>query len=324
MAVYNGRRYLREAVESVMHQTDLPHELLVVDDGSTDGSLEILDELTPSFPIRVFRQDHAGQSAARNHGIREAEGEFIAFLDQDDTWYPQHLELLCAPMSEDPGVGWVYSDFDEMDDESRTVTLSFLETRAIDHPKRSLDACLAADLMVLPSASVIRRATCEALGGFDERLRGYEDDDLYVRAFRSEWRLVFREDSLTRFRVHGSSSSANARFAESRIYFSQKLRATVPDDRRLNRYYMRDVVAPRFFTIFLDEYVRAVSDEDWPAARRALHGIRHFGDLRRASGSLRLKLLLLHNPKWFRRVLQVNDALPTSLKLTNNPAIRLR
>ncbi len=88
----------------------------MVDDGSTDGSLEELEGLPPApFPVRVLRQANAGQSAARNAAARQAEGEFLAFLDQDDHWHPRHLEELVAPLVDDPSVGWVYSDFDEMD-----------------------------------------------------------------------------------------------------------------------------------------------------------------------------------------------------------------
>jgi len=93
LPVWNGRRFLRDAVRSVAAQTLPPGELIVVDDGSTDGSLAELEGLPPApFPVRVLRQENAGQSAARNLAARQAEGEYLAFLDQDDQWHPQHLE----------------------------------------------------------------------------------------------------------------------------------------------------------------------------------------------------------------------------------------
>ena len=71
--------------------------------------------------------------------------------------------------------------------------------------------------MVVPSASVVRRAAFEEVGGFDETLRGYEDDDLYVRGFRAGWRFAFHAEALTAFRVHDSSDSVSGRFIESRV-----------------------------------------------------------------------------------------------------------
>ena len=99
LPVFNGRTFLREAVQSVMNQTLPPVELIVIDDGSTDGSREVVEAITDApFPIRVLQQANRGQSAARNLAASQAQGEYLAFLDQDDRWYPRHLELLVAPL----------------------------------------------------------------------------------------------------------------------------------------------------------------------------------------------------------------------------------
>jgi glycosyltransferase involved in cell wall biosynthesis len=322
--LHNGAPHLAEAVASVTAQTRLPDELVVVDDGSTDNGIALIQTLSAPFPIRLVRQQRAGQSSARNRGVATAVGELLAFLDQDDTWHPQHLEVLCRPFVENATVGWVYGDFDEIDATGRTVTLSFLAERAIGHPRRSLEACLGENLMVIPSASVVRRTAFEALGGFDEQLQGYEDDDLYVRAFRAGTPMVFEPRSLTRFRVHPTSSSANGRFAESRLYFTKKLRQTVDDDHRLNRYYFRDVIAPRFFRESLDDYIRAVSDEDWETAQRRLDDLAYFAQLHRDHAALRWKVALVRNPRLFRWVLRANESIPFRPRSLSNPLLRLR
>ncbi|MET1000230.1 MAG: glycosyltransferase [Acidimicrobiia bacterium] len=322
--VYNGRRHLAEAVESLATQTRPPVELIVIDDGSSDDGPAVLEAVDAPFPIRIVRQARAGQSTARNRGVELAQGELLAFLDQDDTWHPHHLEAMCAHFEDAPLVGWVFSDFDEIDEDGRTVTLSFLRENSVQHPRRTLTACLAQNLMVIPSASVMRRSMFTALGGFDEQLQGYEDDDLYVRAFRAGWQLVFEPQSLTRFRVHPSSSSANSRFAESRRRFCDKLELTVPDDRRLSRYYMRDVVAPRFFQDALNDYVRAVGQRDWDGAQARLLDLDHFAALHRNHATLRWKLTALRNPQLFRRMLRANDAIPFSPRIMRDSAFRLR
>lgn len=323
MPLFDGRRYLREAVESVLSQTAVPGELIVVDDGSSDGAVAQLDGIRAPFPVRVLHQARLGQSAARNLGVSATDAELVAFLDQDDVWHPEHLAELCAPFHDDSEVGWVYSDFDEVDEEGRLVTRSFIEERGLVHPRRSLTECLVEDLMVIPSASVMRRSMFEAIGGFDPVLQGYEDDDLYVRTFRAGWHLVFLPRSLARFRVHAASSSTEPRFIESRRLFSQKLLETVPDDRRLNRTYSRDVIAPRFLRAALNDYVSAVSGKDWRAARRIRPELWHFASIHRHRTAIRCKLALVWNPRICRVVLRVIGSLPFG-RGRRDPVYRLR
>jgi glycosyltransferase involved in cell wall biosynthesis len=328
LPVFNGRRFVLGAVRSVLAQSLPPCELIVVDDGSTDGSLEELASLSPApFPVRILRQANAGQSAARNAAAREATGEYLAFLDQDDHWHPRHLEELVAPLAADPAdsdIGWAYCDFDEMDVEGNLVTRAFLRTLGVPHPKRTIYECVAGDLMVLPSASVLRRAAFEQAGGFDETLCGYEDDDLFVRFFRLGWDHVFVARPLLRFRVHTSGSSTSPRFLESRVRYAAKLMAILPDDSRMFRYYVSLAIAPRFFLTSLDDYVRSCSARDWEGARRALAAVNHFAALRRPSLRLRWKLSWIQRPRLFRLLLALNDRLPHRMKLNRNPTVTLR
>lgn len=325
LPVFNGRRFLRDAVQSVIAQSLPPLELIVVDDGSTDDSLAELEGLAPApFPIRILQQANKGQSAARNLAAHQAEGEYFAFLDQDDRWYPQHLEMLVAPLVANAAVGWSYSDFDEMDFDGNVVTRSFMRAAGLSHPKRTIFECVAGDVMVLPSASVLRRTAFEQAGGFDEALCGYEDDDLFVRFFRLGWEHVFVESSLVRFRVHSNGSSTSRAFIESRMRYSAKLENMLPDDTRMLRYYVSDAIAPRFFQTSLDDYVRACSDRDWEAARVALEVVNHFGRLRRPSLRLRWKLFWIQRPRLFRMLIALNEGLPYRARFIRNPTVTLR
>lgn len=91
---YNAGRFLRETLDSILAQTRKPLEVIVVDDGSTDGSAAVADSFGP--PVRVMRQPNQGESVARNHGLHEAKGDWVAFLDADDVWTPRKLELQLA------------------------------------------------------------------------------------------------------------------------------------------------------------------------------------------------------------------------------------
>ncbi len=325
LPVFNGRRFLRSAVQSVIGQTMLPVELIVVDDGSTDGSLEEIESLTDApFPIRILRQANQGQSAARNLAAKQAEGEYLAFLDQDDIWDPRHLELLVAPLVANPAAGWSHCDFDEIDFDGHLVTRSFLRTAGVSHPKRTIFECVAGDLMIPPSASFLRRTAFEQAGGFDETLSGYEDDDLFVRIFRLGWETVFVETPLVRFRVHTKGSSTSPRFIDSRVRYAAKLEAMLPDDPRMMRYYYRDGIAPRFFLTSLDDYVRACSTRDWESAEAILKVVNHFAAKRRASLRLKWKLAWIQNPRFFRFLLAVNDRLPYRARFIANPTVHLR
>ena len=167
--LYNGAAFIEQALRSVLEQTRPAAEIIVVDDGSTDDGAAIVERIARDHPIRLLRKQNGGQSSARNFGIAHANGDLIALLDQDDVWYPNHLERLIAPFLEPrtTELGWVYSNLDEIDVHGNVVFRSFLSTMDVDHPKRDLLSCLRANMFVVPSASLFSRRAFNAVGGFD-------------------------------------------------------------------------------------------------------------------------------------------------------------
>lgn len=120
--VYNVSRYLSRCIESILSQTFLSFELLLIDDGSTDGSATLADEWSRRDKrIRVFHQTNAGVSAARNRGLDEAEGRFICFVDADDWVYPSYLDALYAALPEQEGEGLVIEGFVEVSPEGEAL-----------------------------------------------------------------------------------------------------------------------------------------------------------------------------------------------------------
>jgi GT2 family glycosyltransferase len=211
-----------------------------------------------------LRKANGGQSSARNFGVGHSASALIGFLDQDDLWYPGHLATLVKPFRKPTAMplGWVYSDLAEIDETGGMMRHSILKGAPIEHPKRTLVGCLEADMFILPSASLIRREAFEAVGGFDEHLCGYEDDDLFLRMFRAGYGNTFLDEPLSAWRIHAASTSHTARMAESRRMYMQKLINLFPDDIHRGFHYQKHLIAPRFVRCNIGAYVQAFRISD--------------------------------------------------------------
>lgn len=304
--VFNGRDYVETAVRSVIAQTLQPVELFLVDDGSIDGSQSVLEAIDTPFPKYVLHQKRQYQSAARNMAAAKATGKYLAFLDHDDLWYPKHLEKLIAPMEADDRIGWVYSDMDEIDTEGNLVALNTLRgySPSVAHPKTNIFEMLGSDMFIFPSAAAVRRSAFLGVGGFDERLSGYEDDDLFLRLFRAGWLNVYLPESLLRYRRHASSSSFSERMWQSRDIYAGKLIDSFPDNPHLVRFFVRDIIAPRFFQSAKAEYLRHLPHRRWIQCSMSVELMCRFLKLRRVPLGFRrasyyLLLRLMAFPRFF-------------------------
>jgi glycosyltransferase involved in cell wall biosynthesis len=276
--LYNGARWIEQSMRSVLAQTLAPDEFIVVDDGSTDDGPRIVERLAQSHPIRLLGKPNGGQSSAGNFGVAHSASALIALLDQDDAWYPHHLATLIKPFRKPRGVplGWVYSDLDEIDERGGMVNKRLLNLiRRVnllprENPKRSLSACLSNDLFILPSASLISRGAFEAVGGFDECLCGYEDDDLFLRLFRAGYDNVFIDEPLSQWRIYQTLTSYTYRMARSRMIYAMKLFEQFPNDRPRRRYWSRDCIAPRFVYQTLGDFLKALETRDTEMFRTAV------------------------------------------------------
>jgi glycosyltransferase involved in cell wall biosynthesis len=166
---FNRRPWLAKTLASVNSQTSADHEIVLVDDGSTDGTAEWVRRTFPE--VRVMRlARNQGPAAARNHGIERARGELIAFLDSDDLWREDYLETLTAEFR-DPRVVLVFSNYSSIDAKGRVI-----RRRCVPRAPAGLSAA------ALTSASMMRRTAVMAAGGFDLGFRRlFEDTDLFIR-----------------------------------------------------------------------------------------------------------------------------------------------
>jgi glycosyltransferase involved in cell wall biosynthesis len=185
---YNAAAYIGATLRSVFAQTFQQFEILVVNDGSSDTpALE--RALQPYLSrIRYMKQENRGPSAARNVAIREAQGKYVAFLDSDDLWHPDHLANQVATLENDPSLGLVYSNGLHIV-EDRPVSVTF--DRTVQSEPVTFEALLREDCTVGTSSTVaVRQAILEA-GLFDEGFRRCEDFDLWLRMAHNGVRMTF-------------------------------------------------------------------------------------------------------------------------------------
>lgn len=187
--VYNGERFLREALESVAAQTMAVHELIVVDDGSTDASASVA---LACAGVTLILQANAGPSAARNTGILRASGDAVAFLDADDLWLPEKLERQVAHLEGDVGI--VLARHWHRVEPGTEVPPAV--QRVIDRDGKSGG---------IPSGWLVTRAAIESVGLFDERLRLGEDVDWLARARDAGVVTVELREQLLVRRFHGNN-----------------------------------------------------------------------------------------------------------------------
>jgi glycosyltransferase involved in cell wall biosynthesis len=205
---YNQPRYLAYALESVQLQDYPSTEVIVVDDGSEDATHEVLERYESS--VRCIRQRHQGLSAARNAGYREAQGEFILFLDSDDGLRPDAISRFVAAMEEQPELGLVYSAWQQIGEDETQV---FGEV----HPNvagKVLKQLLLREFYFYPSAAVIRRGCLSGVPPFNESLKWGEDADLWLRLAKAGWAFGYIDEPLVRYRVHEGSMTASVTAAQ--------------------------------------------------------------------------------------------------------------
>jgi len=198
----NDAAYIREALDSVFGQTLPPEEIIVADGGSTDGTADILN----SYRGRLtwFRQEGKGVSAAKNQAVARTRGEYIAFLDADDLWYPEKLERQTALLDRCPEYGFCSSDVDFFDESGVFIH------GAIGTEKQPRSGYVFDELFVnnfISSATIMLRRFCfDRVGGFDENIRFAEDTEMWLRVAK-EFRLGYIPEVLAAYRVRRSSRS---------------------------------------------------------------------------------------------------------------------
>jgi glycosyltransferase involved in cell wall biosynthesis len=194
---FERRDYALEAVRSALGQTWGEVEVLVVDDGSTDGTAEAVQALGDPR-VRCIRKEHSGIAATRNRGVEEARGGFLAFLDSDDLWVPEKLERQMPRFRED--TGFVYARYRSVR-EGKT-----LRSKPIGGPSGRIFHALLRRIFVQTSTAVVRREAARAAGPFDESLSYSDEYDFFLR-LAERFPCGFVDEDLVIYRIHEGNES---------------------------------------------------------------------------------------------------------------------
>jgi glycosyltransferase involved in cell wall biosynthesis len=274
MAAYNHASYIAQAITSVLSQSWQDLELIVIDDGSTDRTREVVTAFAD--PVRYIYQENQGQGGARNTGIAHARGEFISFLDDDDLWLPDCLETVVAVLRSHPEVGALYAACQVIDSEG--YPLPQIMSRVV--PTGEMYDALVEGGWFPPLVVTVSKSVLDDVGPLDLSLRGTDDWELWLRV-ANKYPFMGISDVVALYRMHGGGLSANTEHM-----LTDKKKA-------INKHFGPEEGDPA----------------TWPTIRRRayggayrLAGLAHMEARNMAAGQARLKQALLYYPEFTQRI----------------------
>lgn len=208
---YNAEKYIVETIESVINQTYSNWELIVVNDGSTDSSLQKIDEfVNQGFKIEVFNKKNTGVSDTRNYGLKKAKGEFITFLDADDIWYADYLNKQLDLL------------------QTSSFELSYTACKLVDEKGRDLNKIIKgestpslkdfliqkANYNTNPSGVVYKKICFDHFLGFDINLSNNADQDILIQMLGKGYDIGYVDEILWDYRIHDNNMSKNIEVLE--------------------------------------------------------------------------------------------------------------
>lgn len=216
--VYNGEKYIEECLRSVYQQSYHRIEIILIDDGSTDNSLNLINQ----FPgeKKVISQQNTDVSQARNVGIQNADGQFIAFLDQDDVWENAKLEKQVHAFRENPDTDLVFTDsfkFNDKGDRRHPRDKHEIASRLND---QNLFSTLVRKNILMPSAVMIKKESIEKAGLFDSSFKTCGDYEMWLRMAAMGMKFKYLPEPLALYRQHAENT-----YKKSEIMHEDRLKA---------------------------------------------------------------------------------------------------
>ncbi|RMG06218.1 MAG: glycosyltransferase, partial [Cyanobacteria bacterium J055] len=207
--IYNGERTIRETIQSVLDQTFTDFEIIAIDDGSTDRTVEVVRSIK-DHRVKVFSYPNGGQAASRNRGMERALGAYFAFIDADDLWTPDKLEMQLKALEENPEAGVAYSWVDYIDESNRYVRPG----GRLNVNGNAYGHLLLTNFLENGSNPLVRREAIQKVGNFEETLPPSEDWDLWLR-LAAEYDYVCVPHAQIKYRISSTSQSSNVERVEA-------------------------------------------------------------------------------------------------------------
>ena len=284
MPAYNARPFIEDSIQSVLSQDYPDIELIVVDDGSKDGTPEVAEKF--GNRVKVLRQTNAGPAAARNRGIAAASGDFIAFLDADDIWLPGKLASQVQYLQAHPDVGVVFGGFlrwyPQADGSFRPPpTPENLSNPLKLAPEHSgwIYKDILLDSVIHIITAMVRRSVIDTVGSFDESLRTGEDYDFWLRVSR-QFRAVKFDRTLAYYRIHSSSVTAVPRRENNEYKVLKKALAVYGPAGPDNAAAPEKALRARLFQLCFNHGYFHIRGGDAKVAQEAFSAALHYSPLK--------------------------------------------
>jgi glycosyltransferase involved in cell wall biosynthesis len=262
---YNRSEYLHQALESIFTQSVSPFEIIIVDDGSTDNTADIVRVFGPK--VRYFRQDHKGVSAARNLGLEVAQGEIIAWLDADDLWEPNFLATLVPLLAADQRLDAAYCGYVHIDTTGNILPQS---SQVVVSPSELFSSLVDTNFIATP-AIIARKRCYEQVGNFDTSLGMCEDYDMWLR-FATRFIVLGLPTPMVKIRVHENNTLKDTTaFAQFRLGVIQKHFGEFEGDSTTWPEEKKRAHAQTFRSIALRHIQQGQRDQGWHFLEKAVH-----------------------------------------------------
>ena len=303
--VFNAEKTIQETIESVLNQTFSNFELIVINDGSTDSTLDIIASIQDPR-IKIFSYPNSGPNHSRNRGISHASGEYVSFLDADDLWTPNKLNDQLKALQDNPQAAFAYSWTDSIDESGQFF-------RVGGHRIVNGDVftqLVLNDFIESGSNPLIRRQALIEVGGFDESLPAAQDWDMWLR-LAAHYHFVVVPSVQILYRVQANSWSCNVtRMEAASLRVIEKAYAHAPDS---IQYLKRITIGNRY------KYLTFKALDGYPVWHRGLTALRFLGNAvrndpvllkhKRIMGKVLLKIAVvsLFPPQLAKKVLSSNN-----------------
>jgi len=270
--LYNGEDYIAECLTSVYNQTYRPFEVFIVDDGSTDRSIEIVNKIARDK--RIISQKNEDVCRARNVGSEQSKGEFIAFIDQDDIWDPSKLSRQLEIFQTDDTIDLVFTDIIKFFPSGRKHHAMDKHRIALSLTEDNLFGTLVKKNVLMTSAVMVKRESFIKAGMFDEDFKTCGDYEMWIRMAQLGMKFRYLPEPLTFYRYHGRNTSQktevmhNDRVKAIRKTFSDDL--LKPEYKKLERISLANVYMFGAHTYFSSKNYREFLDNSKKALSYSL------------------------------------------------------